>query len=41
MDILQEAKEINKKTFFNHVFSTTEEGYGELLNVGQYSQLLN
>lgn len=37
MDILQEAKEINKKTFFNHVFSTTEEGYGELFNVVQYA----
>lgn len=39
MDILQDTKETysNKKTFFNHVFSTTEEGQGELLNVGQYA----
>jgi hypothetical protein len=25
-----------KKTFFNHVFSTTEEGKAELLNIIQY-----
>jgi len=28
-----------KKTFFNHVFSTTEEGKSEILNVVQYSLL--
>jgi hypothetical protein len=28
-----------KKTFFNHVFSTTEEGKAELLNIVQYSSL--
>ena len=28
-----------KKTFFNHVFSTTEEGKSELLNVMQYAGL--
>ena len=28
-----------KKTFFNHVFSTTEEGKAELLNIIQYSSL--
>lgn len=39
MDILQETKDIYKKTFFNHVFSTTEEGKAELLNVTQYSLL--
>ena len=27
----------NKKSFLNHVFSTTEEGKAEILNVGQYS----
>lgn len=27
----------NKKSFFNHVFSTTEEGKAEILNVAQYS----
>lgn len=27
----------NKKTFFNHVFSTTEEGKAEILNIVQYS----
>jgi len=29
----------DKKTFFNHVFSTTEEGKAELMNVVQYSTL--
>jgi hypothetical protein len=29
----------DKKTFINHVFSTTEEGKAELLNVIQYSSL--
>jgi hypothetical protein len=28
---------INKKTFIGHVFSTTEEGKAELLNIVQYS----
>jgi hypothetical protein len=37
MDILQETRDITKKTFFNHVFSTTEEGKAEILNVVQYS----
>lgn len=37
MDILQEAKELNKKSFLSHVFSTTEEGKAEILNVVQYS----
>ena len=38
MDILQEtAADLNKKTFLSHVFSTTEEGKAELLNVTQYS----
>jgi hypothetical protein len=37
MDILQEAKDINKNTFFSHVFSATEEGKAEILNVVQYS----
>jgi hypothetical protein len=39
MDIIQEPKDYNKKTFFNHVFSTTEEGKAEILNVSQYSVL--
>ena len=29
----------NRKTFFSHVFSTTEEGKAELMNVVQYSLL--
>lgn len=29
----------NKKTFFTHVFSTTEEGKAEILNVVQYATL--
>ena len=37
MEILQESKDIYKKSFFSHVFSTTEEGKAELLNVVQYS----
>jgi len=32
-DILQEAKDANKKTFFSHVFSSNEEGKAEILNV--------
>lgn len=40
MDIIAETKEIGgKKTFFNHVFSTTEEGKAEILNVVQYSAM--
>ena len=35
--IIQEAKTINHNSFFNHVFSTTEEGKAEILNVVQYS----
>ena len=37
MEILNEVKDLNKKTFFSHVFSTTEEGKAEVLNVIQYS----
>lgn len=36
-DIFQDTKEINKKSFINHVFITTEEGKAELLNIVQYS----
>jgi hypothetical protein len=36
MDILQETKEVHKKTFFNHVFSMTDEGKAEVFNVLQY-----
>lgn len=39
MDVLQETQLITRRTFFNHVFSTTEEGKAELLNVIQYSIL--
>lgn len=39
MDILQEARDINKKSFISHVFSTTEEGKAEVLNVAQYATL--
>jgi hypothetical protein len=39
MEILQETKESYPKTFFNHVFSTTEDGKAEILNVVQYSTL--
>jgi hypothetical protein len=37
-NIIHEAKTIgNQNSFFNHVFSTTEEGKAEILNVVQYS----
>lgn len=43
MDVLTEQPqyggELNRKSFLSHVFSTTEEGKGELLNVVQYSCL--
>lgn len=39
MDIIQETRETNKKTFFSHVFSTTEEGKAEIFNVIQYSTM--
>lgn len=39
MDVLQETKDIHKKGFFSHVFSTTEEGKAEVLNVVQYAIL--
>ena len=39
MDVLQEARDISKKTFLSHVFSTTEEGKAEILNVVQYATL--
>jgi hypothetical protein len=38
MDILQETSS-EKKSFFSHVFSTTEEGKSEILNVVQYAIL--
>jgi len=37
MDILQETDHTSKKTFLSHVFSTTEEGKAEVLNIVQYS----
>ena len=39
MEVLQESKDIHKKSFFNYVFSTTEEGKAEVLNVVQYATL--
>lgn len=39
MDILQEARETSRQTFFNHVFSTTDDGKAELLNIIQYAFL--
>ena len=35
--MLQEATEPSKHTFLNHVFSSTEEGKAEILNVIQYA----
>lgn len=39
MDVLQDSTSVssNKKTFLSHVFSSTEEGQAELMNVVQYS----
>lgn len=37
MDMLQETVEPSKKTFLSHVFSSTEEGKAEILNVIQYA----
>jgi hypothetical protein len=37
MENMQDTKEQLKKSFFNHVFSTTEEDKSELLNIIQYS----
>lgn len=39
MEILQEARDINRKSFLSHVFSTTDEGKAEVLNVIQYATL--
>ena len=39
MEILHETTDLHKKTFFNHVFSQTEDGKAEILNVVQYSIL--
>lgn len=39
MDVLHEAREINRKSFLGHVFSTTEEGKAEIMNVLQYASL--
>ena len=39
MDVLQEVRDISKKSFLSHVFSTTEEGKAEILNVVQYATL--
>jgi len=37
LDLFQESGDGPKKTFFSHVFSTTEEGKAEILNVSQYA----
>jgi hypothetical protein len=40
MDIIQEAKLVSSKpSFFSYVFSNTEEGRAEILNVAQYALL--
>lgn len=39
MDILQDVRDINKKSFLSHVFSSTDEGKAEILNVVQYATL--
>lgn len=37
MDILQDTPESHKESFLSHVFSSSEEGKAEILNVSQYS----
>ena len=37
MDLLQETGHESRKTFLNHVFSGSEEGKAEILNVVQYA----
>lgn len=38
MDLIQDTTSLsNKKTFLSHVFSSTEDGQAELMNVAQYS----
>ena len=39
MEILQESSDKSKVSFLSHVFSTTQEDKGEILNVVQYSLL--
>jgi hypothetical protein len=39
MEILHEVKDLNKKTFLSHVFSTSEESKSEIINVVQYGIL--
>jgi hypothetical protein len=39
MDIMHEVKDLNKKTFLSHVFSTSAESQGEILNGIQYGIL--
>ena len=39
IDLSQIAGDVSKKTFFSHVFSTTEEGKAEIFNVIQYAGL--
>ena len=37
MDLLQETADRPQRTFFSHIFSTTQEGKAEILNVLQYA----
>ena len=39
MEALQEARDLSKTSFIAHVFSTTEDGKAEILNVVQYALL--
>jgi len=39
MEVLHESADVHKKTFFNQVFSSTEEGKAEILNTVQYALL--
>ena len=37
MDLLQETADRPQKTFFSHIFSSTQEGKAEIMNVIQYA----
>jgi hypothetical protein len=39
MEVLQEAKDITKTSFFSHVLSTSDEGKAEVLNCIQYASI--
>ena len=39
MEVLQETRDFGKKSFFGHVFNTSEESNAEIMNICQYALL--